>query len=290
MAIYVGVNGVPKEVSEIYVGVNGVPKEVSDVYGGKNNVATAVYSGVKPGETIFTSSGTFTVPKGVKKIDVFCVGGGGGARGGYASYSYGSGWYGQAAGGGGGGYTKTVKNIAVNTGDKIAITVGAGSTETSGYPGGASSAGNFCSANGGYWGYASSYMSCYGGSGGSGGGAASNGALRYGDGGTDGSNNPQYETSYSTYNNIYSGQGQGTTTRYFGESGGTLYSTGGTGRCGGYSGYSNVNGSSGGANTGNGASAGSAYITLYYGDTDRHSSSSSGGVGGSGIVIVRWSK
>ena len=64
MGIHVGVNGIPKECSDIYVGVNGTPK--------------SCYSGVKPGETIFTSSSTFTVPKGVKKIDVFCVGGGGG--------------------------------------------------------------------------------------------------------------------------------------------------------------------------------------------------------------------
>ena len=63
MGIHVGVNGTPKECSDVYVGVNGTPK--------------SCYSGVKPGETIFTSSSTFTVPKGVKKIDVFCVGGGG---------------------------------------------------------------------------------------------------------------------------------------------------------------------------------------------------------------------
>ena len=34
MAMYVGVNGTPKEISSLYVGVNGVPKEVNEVYAG----------------------------------------------------------------------------------------------------------------------------------------------------------------------------------------------------------------------------------------------------------------
>jgi hypothetical protein len=80
MAIYMGVSGVPKEVVGVYIKVNGAPKEVSEVYVGDSSKSPRlVYGGSSSsGETIFTKSGTFTVPKGVKKIDVFCVGGGGG--------------------------------------------------------------------------------------------------------------------------------------------------------------------------------------------------------------------
>jgi hypothetical protein len=251
MAIYVGINGVPKEVSEVYVGVNGAPKEVSDIYSGDSGgEPAAVYSGVKPGETVFTTSGVFTVPKGVKSIDVFCVGGGGGCGViGNAVYS-----------GAGGGYTKTVSDIEVEEGQEITITVGSGSNGQG--TGGASSIGSFCSANGGYGGSSSA-----GGNGGSGGGGAPvyysaytysgtdiNTAMAYavgiggyngGDGTKDyvgtwvvttiGINGLPYSSFYMDYSSGYihyggnGGKGQGTTTRYFGESDGTLYAGGGNG-------------------------------------------------------------
>ena len=80
------------------------------------------------------SSSTFTVPKGVKKIDVFCVGGGGGGgtQGGYMytlptssgpEEYYTNIWGG---GGGGGGYTNTMKNVAVTPGQQLSVVVGAG--------------------------------------------------------------------------------------------------------------------------------------------------------------------
>ena len=51
----------------------------------------------EPGQTIFTSSGVFNIPKGVKEIEVFAVGGGGhGSK--YASVSNV-----EYSGGGGGG-------------------------------------------------------------------------------------------------------------------------------------------------------------------------------------------
>jgi hypothetical protein len=157
MAIYVGVNGVPKKVRRVYVGVNGVPKEVKNVYAGNNDSPKQVYHPpVSAGETVFTSSGTFTVPKGVTKIDVFCVGGGhlgGGCSAGSdgtAGYApcYTSGGY-----GGSGGFTTTVKSISVTPGDSIAVTVGAASTYYD-YLGrrdisGSSKVGSFCTAKGG---------------------------------------------------------------------------------------------------------------------------------------------
>ena len=51
---------------------------------------------IEPGETIFTSSGVFTVPKGVKEIKVFCVGG-------YWNGAYLNSSHNQASGGAGGG-------------------------------------------------------------------------------------------------------------------------------------------------------------------------------------------
>jgi hypothetical protein len=176
MAIYVGVNGVPKEVSGVYVGVNGTPKEVSEVYAGySGNTPKSVYSSVKPGETIFTSSSTFTVPKGVTSIDVFCVGGG--AKGYcdyhaatdsgsyiYTSYTscascnyttYGSrtyigsatgNFYSYYCGNGGNYYTKTGISVTPNT--KLSVTVGAGGTASSGST--SSSIGSLCTSASGY--------------------------------------------------------------------------------------------------------------------------------------------
>jgi hypothetical protein len=250
------------------------------------------------------------VPKGVKSIDVFCVGGGG------------SGWEGhgpnassnQPSGGGGGGYTATKSGISVTPGQSIAVTIAPGgkadSWSSTNY-GGDTSVGSFCTAKGGgagsngYGNGTSCYYVCYypsayiystaimGGSGGSGGCGmvlSNAGSTPYlvsytiftGYGGKDGgdgyircTSTPydyyQYYGRDNLYHAIYySGlrycKGQGTTTRYFGESNGTLYSTGGDG----YN-YSGGSYSTPSAGTGNGASSGVKY-------------------GGSGVAIIRWGK
>lgn len=96
-------------------------------------------------------------------------------------------------------------------------------------------------------------------------------------GGTDGSDGGTAETlvdSAGTYANTgaVGGTGQGTTTRAFGESNGTLYSTGGSG------------GGDGkplsGANTGDGGGVKAEYLYT--------SPYLPGGDGKSGIVIIRW--
>jgi hypothetical protein len=284
MAIYVGVNGVPKEVSGVYVGVNGAPKEVSDIYAGDSNSSpSAVYSsGPEPGETVFTTSGIFTVPKGVKSIDVFCVGGGG-AGGPQHSYYNGAYQEYEAGYGGGAGYTKTINGIAVTPGQQISVTVGAGgyfqydNTIKSSYGGGSTSIGSFCAASGGYRGftYSAAYDAKFG-YGGSGGGKGANyyysSGYNYGGlGGKDGA-----DGSGGTYSYGF-GKGQGTTTRYFGESSGTLYSTGGCG--------SGAPGSwaGGGANTGDGGRGGSYNLDVTNGNIP-------GENGGSGVAIIKWSK
>ena len=192
----------------------------------------------------FTSLGA-----GENGIDVFCVGGGGGAP--------------RYCGGAGGGYTKTEKKVAVEAGKGYTIVVGAGgpskTDHTNGGDGGTTSAFGV-EANGGkgaIWadireGDASKmYAYRIGADGGSGGGGYA------GAGGKDGANGEPGESNSG-------GKGQGTTTRAFGESSGTLYSSGGD---------APGNYVAPAANTGDGAPAGVSYSTPYD--------------GGSGIVIIR---
>ena len=254
-----------------------------------------LYSGTKDatvtttarGTQTFKSSGTFTVPAGVTKIDIFCVGGGGAGR---------VGWVGsknRGGRGGCGGYTTTKKAISVTAGGKYTVTVGAGGsvkfTDNKGNyqinSPGKSSFGTLVEAAGGdpqndtsildnaYW------------RGGSGGGWGANSVEETNAqaGASDGG---------SRGNNI----GQGTTTRAFGESSGALYAggggggaayrndasvqTGGAGGSGGGGKGADMNGwgNNAGANTGGGGGGGSGVTSGYTG----------GGAGGSGIVIVRW--
>ena len=212
------------------------------------------------------SSTNFTVPRGVKKIDCFCVGGGGG----------------------------------VNSSNKN---------------GGSSSIGSICSANGGFGGSNTDcgFGGCNGGNGGSGGAGGFDFSLLdvihtyevggFG-GGSDGSDgqNPFICDRGDSKKIIksFGGAGQHSTTRYFGESTGTLYSTGGG---------ASTNGS---FNSGNGcggskiAKRGFGYGGGGYTKTSLEQSVTpgsniavtigSGGVSGklsdgdSGIAIIRWGK
>jgi hypothetical protein len=80
--------------------------------------------------TVFTASGTWTVPSGITRVKVTVVGGGGNALG-SDEVNY---------GGGGGGGT-AIKNISSGLGSTVSVTIGAA--------GGTSSFGAFCSASGG---------------------------------------------------------------------------------------------------------------------------------------------
>lgn len=197
-------------------------------------------------------------------IDVFLVGGGGGGGSG-KNCVYSDTCEASSAGGGGGGYTYTEKRYNVVSGKIFNITIG-----------GQTSASTFDSlvANGGKSG---SLTSCqFGGEGGNGGSGGGGGARRNlgGIGGSDGSNGNNGVGS----NNGSGGQGQGTTTKEFGEEEAKEYSKGGNaGR--GISGGKNscpgqaTRGADGENNTGNGGSSGNGV--------------GPGGVGGSGIVIIR---
>ena len=220
----------------------------------------------------FLTSGTLSLAKSLKG-DIFCVGGGG--SGGGLDYvknlRYGA--------GAGGGYTSTLKQQALSSGN-ITITVGAGGNARangSGLSGGVSSFGTLLSANGGGGG------TTYGGSGGSGGGDGHLGdSTPGGYGGSDGSGGYLYGT------NTIKTNGQGMTTRAFGEPDGELFAGGGGGGCtssaspglggagGGGGGSRNSHGTPGTINKGGGG-----------GGCGYNSDASSGGKGGSGIVMIR---
>lgn len=200
------------------------------------------------------SSGTlrFTSLGNASSIDVFCVGGGGGGgKDGSGSNGLGS---------GGGGYTKTAKGISVSTGTNYAITVGSGGAMNSSGGGGTTSAFGV-SAAGGQTGTALA-----GGNGGSGGGGFAEGT-----GGSNGGNGAA-GTESTGISGRAGGQGQGSTTREFGESSGTLYAGGGGGMYGG----------AGGAGGGRGA---------YSAESTRVANSGGGGggqcPGTEGIVVIR---
>lgn len=226
----------------------------------------------------FLTSGVFTPLKDMI-VDAFLVGAGGG---GADSSSFNSG-----NAGGAGGYTKTEKQITLTKNTDYSIVIGSGGLGNNYYQsrstkGGDTSAfgvtaagGNSKIPNTNYW---------QGVTGGSGSGAC-NAA-----GGSDGGNG-------GSYGSYIGGQGQGTTTREFGEPTGDLYAGGGAGSAnksgtvisggagGGGSGtyYKENTGLRDGAeNTGGG---GGGVYTPGAPDKTRY-----GGNGGSGIVIIRKHK
>lgn len=97
-------------------------------------------AGLQPYEQIFTSSGTWTKPAGVKTVEVTCVGGGGSGQQSYAS----------TAGGGGGVFKGIVDVSSLST---VPVTIGAGGNRAlntvSGATGGITSFGSLVAATGG---------------------------------------------------------------------------------------------------------------------------------------------
>lgn len=201
-------------------------------------------------------------------VDVFCLGGG--AGGGAWSEKY----YG--GGGGGGGKTTTAKKVAIKVNTEYEITIGTG--------GGAATAGGTTSALGKSAAGGATRSSLgygYGGSGGSGGGAGGYSSTKAGGkGGTDGG-------AGTTNTTATAGSGQGSTTRAFGETSGTLYGGGGGGG-GGINSSGTVTaagaGGSGGGAAGNG---GKASDNTGGGGGGAKANTGSGGKGGSGIVLIR---
>lgn len=234
-------------------------------------------NGIQNWRIKFLSSGILTFTKSPTggqagfEIDLFLVGGGGGGN---ASWNPTTG-----GGGGGGGYTTTIRNLSVAVGTEYSIVVGAGGVQSNigGASGGASSAFGY-SAEGGKAPNINASQGGYGGSGG-----AANKATSAG---TDGSNDSTGR-----------GLGQGTTTREFGESTGSLYSGGG-GACRYTAGSTIVPGCSGGPGGGgkgnnfvgtilDGSSGTINGVDNTGGGGGSGDTTGAGGLGGSGIVVIR---
>lgn len=248
----------------------------------------------------FTASGSYTIPAGYTKMDLFAVGGGGG---GCSSYSQSS--------GGGGGYTSTTLGYSVVGGTTLTIIVGSGGagaaynrTDSFGTDGGSSSISGIVSAAGGRGGGSKTGGSadmrsgayCNGGSGGgetnqNSGSGADMPAYKGGNGGSDGGNG-QVSYNWQSYQGC---RGQGRTTRAYGSKTGTLYSGGGGTGDSSSGGYGNNSQGMGGA--GGGGNGG--LINTY---TDKQKSATAGSTntggggggstkggqpGGSGIVLMK---
>ena len=219
------------------------------------------------GNVNFSSLGNATT------LDVFCVGGGG--AGTHAGNDRGG-------GGGAGGYTKTYANFPVSLNVKIPIVIGAGGINpgnNSGATGGTTSFANITAA-GGQSTLPVGTETVSDGNGGSGGGMrgyydTKDNTLK---GGTNGGNAAY---TWAPYGNR--GMGQGTTTREFGESSGTLYSGGGSGANRGGGTTVIAGGAGGGGNGGPGTAGG----TNTGGGGGGAVAESGGGAGGSGIVVIR---
>ncbi len=123
--------------------------------------------------TVFTASGTWTKPAGVKKIVVWVVAAGGGGGGGISG----------GGGGGGGAGGAAIKLMDVSAISSVSVTVGAGgaggASGADGAAGGSSSFGVYCSATGGFGGN----KAIGGGNYGSLGGVGSGGDVNLGGGG-----------------------------------------------------------------------------------------------------------
>lgn len=244
------------------------------------------------------SSGVLTITELGKDwdgaLDIFVVGGGGGGSGGLANAISNSPSSNLGGGGGGGGYTWTEHAVYVLAGREYDITIGSGGATNA-----TSSDSSKCVAgDGGYSRFADlarasggKGASKNGGAGGSGGGGAAYTTTandpRVGRGGNGGTNGGNGSAGVEGASNGTAGTGQGTTTREFGETTGTLYSGGGAG-----SAY-NVDDSHGKGGAGGGGNGGDVYGSSSAGEANTGGGggggiwNSYGSSGGSGIIVIR---
>lgn len=261
------------------------------IYGSTRDATCKVTS---HGQTTLTSSGTWTVPAGVRSIDILCVGGGGGGAGADvwrtgSDHSYTADC--TSGGGGAGGYVVTKTGVAVTPGATHYATIGSGgsagkycySTDdsvsggpTSGGNGGTTSLGSLCSAAGG-----KGATGRAGGVGGTGSAAGGAGARDEESGGGNGGNGT------SAFGVTYGGGGGGGNYSLNDDGTDRYGNRGSGGSGGGGTGGYNTSGSgqsptAGGANTGGGGGGGWVRKNGSYG------SGSNGAAGGSGIIIIKW--
>ena len=273
--------------------------------------SSAVFGDETQGYIELFSTGTLTIQT-PGPYDLFAVGGGAGGGNGYYSDDF------EAFGGHGGasGFTATRLSVPIQAGT-YSVLIGSGGISAS--DGSTTSLDTFLSAHGGYA-LSATYPHGYGGSGGGGAGYdSSDPTVKYsghlgGSDGSDGYNStPTGENATDRSHIDPGGTGQHTTTRAFGQAGGTLYAGGGGG--GGamvkhsYYGSSGNGGSGGGgsgalvlgelstptmetpaagtANTGGGGGGGCAFKIVGESGNDV-TGKKNGASGGCGIAIVRW--
>ena len=216
---------------------------------------------------IITNTKNYTIPEGYTMADIFCVGGGG--AGGIQGLSNGE----NGGGGGGGGYTATSLNIGITAGQILNCSVGSGALSGRGGTTSVLRSGSIlCTADGGY--SAAKYVGANGGS------RGGNGATYYYSNG-----------NASPGTNGYSdgAEGQGRTTRAFGEPGGTLYSGGGGGGGVGAVHFGPYSGGAGGGGAGgsNGTSGGKGLDNTGGGGGGSGAGYRNSAPGGSGVILIR---
>lgn len=136
--IHTVVNGESRKGKKAFTVVDGMIHKVKKIFVVKDGIYKQCWQNSIPaGEAVITTSGTWEVPEGVKKIDIFAVGGGGGAGGRYLlsifnhspDYSYTQIMSIENYGCNGGyGYTNTLLNCNVTPGEALSIVIGAGGT------------------------------------------------------------------------------------------------------------------------------------------------------------------
>lgn len=218
-----------------------------------------------------------TLGTGDGNIQVFLVGGGGGGN----------------LSGGGGGFTKT-STTTVKTGTEYTATVGTGGSAGSKTGTGGSTSFGSLSVEGGKAGYSDGTK---GGKGGSAGGSFGNHGIA-GNGGSNGGSGGGAGYQYQADDGSWkwatgTGQtGQGTTTKEFGESGGTLYAGGGGGgmaerKSHNTKGYGGDGGGGHGQYRANTSSSATAGGTNTGGGGGGGSTAANSKAGGSGIIVIR---
>lgn len=256
------------------------------------------------GRAAYTSSGTFTVPAGVRSVNIHCTGAGSKGGNGNSRDHY-------SGGGGGGGYASWKTGIAVNPGDQIVVAVGAGGTTDDSSKNGSNAPSSsatlngttLVSAQGGSNGnYTITVMHAYmgkpgGNSGGN--GATFDGGMSYWDAPTGGGSSAS-TSEFGNGTRYAGGGGGGGGWNYSSSSESDKYWKGGTGGAGGggtgsgwsvdayYNGSGSgpgnwINGSAGSAGTGGGGGGKGCW-----GGSPYNHEGTGGYNGGSGNVIITW--
>ena len=198
------------------------------------NGSSLTHTGGLKSVQVFTSSGTYTTPAGIRTVKVIVTGGGGQGGGYGAANDYGGG------GGAGGTAIETIDVSGVST---VTVNVGAGgaggaSGSNDGAGGAGSSFGSFCTGNGGGGGRHGNYGAVQGGQGGSATGGDINLSGGMGDNGVDNDYVPggvNYRSARSGGASFWGGGGRGGAHNQ-GASAGMAYGSGGGGGSGSNSG------------------------------------------------------